>query len=627
MALAAVYAVTTVLFFIILISLGFQPRSFARVVGGIILITGIAGILLYGYGFYAIYGMTPVAVMRALFAVFCMFLGRNEISAVSAAPLLSTQPMQIALYLTHLLALYATASTVVAGIGTRLIRRINLVLIAHKDLSLLYGANEDTIAFSEKLKKETGGVTVFVDDGSGEAYADRILRMGSILFSDASAKEPDTSFLKKIGFRPGTRRLSVFCLSPDQEADLRYAGNLLSALEEAGISPEQTRITLFAENETAGEALQYVPESRGAERARYGYGSVLAIEKEDLAARLLVRKFPPYETMRFCKDAEALEDFTCVIIGFGHTGQTVLRRLLMNGQFYGSNFHAVIASHSYRASAGSFFYRYPGIRENYQITVLEENARSLAFYEYIATLTHTINYVAVCTGNEKENSEIAREITDFLTEHGCHAPVIMCSDKGIARARSRGGLPETVPLYDPSVLTSRKIDETAMEINHRYANAADRTKEEDWADCDYFSRMSCRASADFIPAMAGMSGLTEEEIAENGWPDDPVLLDHLGRTEHLRWCAFHYCFGYRPMTPEVFAERGEKYRKEMEQNGESSVRIGKDTAEKLHACLVSWEELPQLSEREAAYTGVRKDYRQMDLDNVLLIPELLRENG
>ena len=42
-----------------------------------------------------------------------------------------------------------------------------------------------------------------------------------------------------------------------------------------------------------------------------------------------------------------------------------------------------------------------------------------------------------------------------------------------------------------------------------------------------------------------------------------------------------------------------------------------------HACLVPWEELDALSARENAITGDQVDYKAMDRNNVLALPEIL----
>ena len=627
MPLAVVLVITAVLFLIILISLGFQPKFMARLIGAIIFITGIAGILLYGYGYFCIYGPSPMAVMRSLFSVFCMYLGRNEISAVINTPLLSLQPMQIILYLVHLGALYATASSVVASIGTRVIRALNLFFMHHKDMTLIYGANDGSVSFGEMLRDQKKTVVVFVNSESDDTYSGKILRMGSILLNDESAKGPDPFFLKKLGIRPGLTHLSVYCLDSNTTDNLRYAQSLMEVLEKAGIKPSQTDITLLVQDETAGYSLQAVEVPDDPQASEYGYGSVSAIETADLIARLTVRKYPPYAAMGFDTKARAAEDFDAVIIGFGKTGQAMLRYLIMNGQFEGSRFHATIVADRYSQSSGSFFYKYPGIKENYDIRLMEVNARSVEFYEFLSDHAKELNYIAICTGNDVENAEISREITDFLRSRRCYAPVLECSDKGVDRLSDTSGLPEIIKLYTPDVLCSRTLDSMAMIINHQYHKEEGNTITADWQGCDYFSRLSCRASADFMDAFINISGCDKDTVMNSGWPDDPELMENLARTEHLRWCAFHFASGYRTMDHLEFAKRGERYQDEVREKGSSRIRIGKDTNRRLHACLVPWEDLDYLGDLEAQFTGVQKDYKQMDRDNILMIPEMLKEEA
>ena len=623
--MALVLILTAILFLILLVSLGFQPKFITRILGGLIFVVGIAGILLYGYGYCAIYGPSAMAVMRALFSVFCMFLGRNEISAVISQPLFVTYPaLAVILYLVHLLALYATASTVVAGLGSRLLRILNLLFIHRKDINLVYGTSEQSVRFGEEIMDRKKGITIFVDAEGGEAFSKRIQRMGSILFDDDDSVTPTVAFLKRIGMRRETKRLSVYCLDENYVRNLKYAQNLLAALKEMEIDPAGTEITLLVQDEAVGMSLQAIS-AKDENPGQYGFGSVSAISRPDLIARLLVREYPPCETMRFTDSGEAAEDFTAVIIGFGNTGQAALRYLLMHAQFAGSRFRATIIADKYSQSAGSFFYKYPGIKDNYEIKQMEINARSVAFYDHLDSILHTLNYVVICTGNDRENSEIARDITGFLRARKNPAPVIMCSEQGINTFSDTDGLPNITNLYEPEVLCNQDLDNRAKVLNHQYHLSEGHTADEDWETCDYFSRTSCRASADFIDAMLHISKVKKEDLIEKGWPQDPVLLENLAKTEHVRWCAFHYAAGYQSMPEEVFNERGSRYQKEMKETGRSSVRIGKDTENLLHACLIPWDKLDELNVREETFTGKKKDYKQLDLDNVMMIPEILKQ--
>ena len=612
MTLAIVYSFTVVLFLALMFSLSLQPKVLTKLNGYILIITGILGILFYGYGYSVLYESVLQSAIRTLFSVFCMFLGRNEIGASSAAPKLQVPILQFLIYLTHLMALYCTASAVIATLGTRLVRTLRLLLFRRRDLNLIFGANPESIAFGTQLQKEKKGEIIFADPGNGSSYDPDIIKMGSLLFTDADAKQPAAAFLKKIGVLPGGRRLNVFCLDTDEAANLAYARNMGDMLKTEGYAPEQVSLSAIL-----------TEESTGADLLERGFGSVIAVEKPDMLARLMIHNCPPYSTVSFDESGRAADDFECLIIGFGLTGQAALRQLIANGQFEGSTFHATIVASDYNTKSGSFFYRYPGLKAHDWFTVIEDNARSVAFYSYLENNCPSLNYVAICTGNDKENAEIAYELRSFLLTRGLDPAVMLISETGISRL-SDSGMAVVDELYSPDILLSTRLDTMAMVINHQYHLAEGHTPAEDWAACDYFSRLSCRASADFTDAFLKAAGTDRETVLKDGWELSPEVLENLGRTEHLRWCAFHETMGYRAMPEAVFAARAAQFEKEKAETGKGKIRIGKDTGRRLHACLIPWEDLDDLASREEAVTGRSVDYKEIDCDNVRMIPDMLK---
>ena len=123
--------------------------------------------------------------------------------------------------------------------------------------------------------------------------------------------------------------------------------------------------------------------------------------------------------MTFDAAAKATEDFDALVVGFGQTGQAALRSLVMNGQFEGSRFHATVVAKGYREQAGSFFYRYPGLQAHYEIDFIDDNARSVSVYDHIRSHCANLNFVALCTGSETENREIAANISACLPISAC----------------------------------------------------------------------------------------------------------------------------------------------------------------------------------------------------------------
>ena len=65
--------------------------------------------------------------------------------------------------------------------------------------------------------------------------------------------------------------------------------------------------------------------------------------------------------------------------------------------------------------------------------------------------------------------------------------------------------------------------------------------------------------------------------------------------------------------------------KEKAELGEGHVRVAKDTDGRLHACMIPWDELDALSERERLAGTNNREYKQADRDNVLAIPQQLKE--
>ena len=162
-----------------------------------------------------------------------------------------------------------------------------------------------------------------------------------------------------------------------------------------------------------------------------------------------------------------------------------------------------------------------------------------------------------------------------------------------------------------------------MILNGSY-DSSERSVWEKWLDCDSFGRASSRASADFIPAMIKISRGNREEILSGNWNLSPEQLEALGETEHLRWMAFHFVMGYSVMSADRMEENARIVAESRRAGVPCSVRITKDSDNRLHACLISWEELDALSQREKELTGREISYKQIDINNVLVLPQILQ---
>ena len=324
--------------------------------------------------------------------------------------------------------------------------------------------------------------------------------------------------------------------------------------------------------------------------------------------------------MTFDDCGKANTDFHALVIGSGNAGQAVIRQLVMNGQFSGSHFSITVFDPHYESLIGQMQFECPQLFNDYSINAYPHDARSTQMYKFLAEFHSSLKYIVVCTGCDDTNREVARQLCHFLSMQANPLPVHVCSSRGLQKRTSTSC--ESWSFYTPKMLCTNQMDNVAMLLNNRYCQN-DMTAAENWKHCDYFSRMSCRASADYAPTFLKMAGITE--ATGNPWASGE-LLENMAISEHLRWCAFHCAMGFQTMPEEEFQRRSQVYLTEKAKHGSTRYRIGKDLYQRLHACMIPWESLDHLSEKENAITGGNVDYKSMDRDNVLMLPELLKES-
>lgn len=609
--------VTGILFLSLILLLAAKPKISKKITIGALTVAGVSGLLIYGYGYMAVTNNFCLAVLKALLAVCGSFVGKNEYSAISSAPFMDTMWMQILCTFIQICALYATASAVITSIGTEALKKLRLWLARRGKLNLIYGINANALEFGKALVDKKQGVVVFVAEQATPAAAAAIPAMGCVLQTDTHAVNANCKFLRSIGFRRSSRSLTLYALDNNSTSNIRYASNLLNTLKSCHIEPERLRLVISGQEEVAVSRLQLTAE-------QYGYGFVTAVNEPQMAARMLMLKHPACETISFDQEGKACENFEALLIGFGQVGQAVLKTIVMNGQFEGSTFRLDVFAPDCKSADGSFANQFGPLCKAYDIFFHDHDARSRQMYEHLNDRRDKLKYIAICTGSEKLNHEIAEDLTAYFHNSGRSAPIFTCSRSGIDAYVSDGTVAISHSLYGCELLCTHDLDRMAMILNHRYHAPSERTALQNWMECDYFSRQSCRAAADFVPAMLRAAGKTPAQVVDGDWNLTDAQKENLSKTEHLRWCAFHYCMGFSAMDTQEFDARAAIYLRQMEQNGKASIRIGKNMQGRTHACLIGWDELDRLSEKEASITGKYTDYKAMDTENVLAIPQLLQ---
>ena len=599
----------------LILSLALRPDFYARLTTSFMVIAAIGGLIIYSTGFMEVSGDMLLTVIRTPMFVLRMFVGVNELSAIQGSRFVSTHVGLIVFWILHLMAFTSIASAALSSLGAEAVRRMRFLMSHRGNLTLIYGINDDSIALGTECLAAGDGSVVFIAESVPAELTNQLNRAGMAVVQGLSAVACDEKAMRRLHI--GSRKLTVYALDEAEDKDLFFALHLRDGLEKLGVPAKNTRVTLPGVEDIVASMLQASPE-------RYGFGYVNVFDASLLTARALIRICPPWEAVTFGEDGRAKEDYECVIVGFGDHGQAVLKELVMNGQFAGSRFHAAVFSNHFKREAGYLRADSPDLLKNYDIQSYEGDARGSEFYNYIGSRLSTLKLIAVCTGDAETNREISDNLMLFLQRRRAeNIAVVRVGDKSV-RYQERVGSPiHTVNIYTRAFLSAEDADRRAILLNAGYDHS-DRSDWEKWMDCDSFSKMSSRASAEFAPAVIRAAGTTREEMLAGEWKPSDEMLQNLGETEHLRWNAFHFAMGYTLMSREEFESNAKTWMRCKAEGVPCSLKIAKNSEKRTHACLVSWEELDELSDRENAVTNRRVNYKQTDIDNVLSLPRLLR---
>ena len=598
-----------------------KPKATARMATVFGWSANVLGFLLYGYGYAVLESNVLMAILKTIYAVFGMFLGKDAMGDMQALPFFDLSIVKLLLYLAQMFALYLTASAAISAFGAGLINQLRGLMLRFGPIHLIYGVTDETIAIGKQI--EQGGEDVaFINDSVSNEERRAIRELHGLYLTDSLALAGSTRFLRRIGIGKRARKVVLYAIGESPSANIAYSEKFLASLKKLGTPMESVRLVLCAEENYDVASLQGNSE-------KYGYGNIFSFERPDLAARIMIENCPPYSAVTFDEHAKCTDNFEAMVIGFGDVGKEVLKKIVQNAQFPGSHFHAAVFDPDIEQTDGSFRYRFQGLLDAYDIDLIPSDGRSFKVFEYIRLHAAELKYIVIATGSASMNEHISRDLMGVLTDYGCHAALIECSLESVQQILYDNGKKEVLswPIFTNDLISTDKLDEMAMILNQYYMKGSGKSKEVNWRDCDYFSRMSNRASADFIPAFLAMSGKKEEDVRKNGWMVSDQMLETLGIAEHDRWCAFHYARGFTCMDRVEWEDRAATYRKQKEEGSKSLIRIGKDMAHRKHACLIPWDDLDELSSREAAVTGKNPDYKAMDIANIKAIPELLKQKN
>lgn len=632
-------------------------RRLQRISGWILAPAGICGLCFYTLAYMGEAADLPgmlAAAAHGVYTTCLMFMGRNDYSSMTRmAPwFVENIWLQTLFWTAHLSALFVSASAVLSTLGKKMLQTLRLQLVRRKDLYLVYGLHEQSLYFGRDISRQKKGLVVYVAPRPKPEQLEQALAFGGIVRQEPYlyGGRVNRRLMRLAGLNRGLRRqVYVLALDESETVNIELTRAMLEHCRAKELAPERVRVFLRSHGE-----LDYSQLAEFEKNSENIY-DVDAFSDAELSARLLVNESPPYCSMTFDENGVAKEDFCALVIGFGQVGQHTLRQVVMNGQFNGSRFSAVVVDKDAQRISGQYARRYVGMLSEYDIRFNSMDIRSHDFYDLLDGLAARLKYVVVCLGDDDANYEATADLERYFTRMDeADRPSILvsvCNKRYVATTQKNiRFFDRQQQVFSSRILLREDLDERAVAVNWSYNEYMKKASDAitAWRTTGYFSRESCRASADFIPAMLCMAGFDPEALPTQQAFEARVvkggaLLESLAISEHLRWNAFHYAMGYTTMPLKEVQRRAAE--------GRSPVQ--KDTTHLRHSCLVPWNKLDRVSEvvdeanmaleamkaAEAAAKGMKLpesepedgekereplDYKELDRINVYRIPRTLQ---
>lgn len=576
-----------------------------------------------------------VSLLRAVFSTGRMFIIENDFNDINEI-LKNNQFYLLAFGMVHVTALMITAVTAVSLFGERIIISFRLLLKSFQTKYIIYGLNENSLIFAKSLLNAGHKrCVVFITGGTESALSDKAKDLGAIVIdSDIMG----LSSLKRIGIRKGInkrsssggRQVYLIPFTEDETVNINIVLKVMREIKDPGI---QERLHIFVRTKAYS-----VDQVFDTENQKNGTDFDVSIfDEADIAVRQLMEQNPLYEVTDIdCKEAVVKSDVTVLLAGFGDIGRQALKKIICSSQFVGSRTKYIIVDNNVSNIVGVLKNKHPELMDKYDICMVDADVREERFFDLLRSKAKELNYIVVALGQDSLNIETALGIKDIFDrdpKSDGKQPIIAVnirnteelvrysiSEKGTS-CGSIGIFGQAEAIFTEDIIINESMDIMARAINTFY-NSASPQQANDWHKLSSFTKESNRAAALHIRTKLELVGLkmSKKEVAEgrNEIIDTSEKLkqylgekrlNSLAECEHLRWNAFHFTSGWTTW--------------KLEETGKADKP--KDPVRRRHACLVAWDALRNVAE---AFGKENPEYYQhLDTDQVLHIPDILKEAG
>lgn len=621
--------------------------------GWLLKLTILGGIIIYSIGYHL---NEPelnigVIVLLALFSTARLFILGNDLVEIHH----HNGIFLIWFSVFSVSAALISTSVLINFIGKSFLSWLRMVFNFSKQNYVFLGLNTAGITLAKDiLSKNKSPFIVFIQDVSStddKTLVQHITALGAIVIStntvsnffnlqheelifqpngghDALHSHTQDLNLKKLflSWKLKHRRSDLFILSDNESENFHLLSVLLKNLESLKVKTE-LKIHLRTVSPNASEVYKSVIAKASERLVLHDQAQIVArqLVNDNLPIIWIKENYPNH----ISKDATVSRDFTVMIIGFGLNGNSVFRKFYEQGQFVGSRFNAIVIDRDLKRLKGDFINRYSGLVAELgnNLKFYDEEVGSLGFYEILKDYSAKVDYIVISLGNDDLSLKTAFDVKYFMSRYQRPYKIftqisrnnifLNVSDENI-KVFGRDS-----DVFTEEIITRESYYSLAKSVHAAYDKEVFESKRKAWEQLSNFTQESNISVVEHSLTKLILAGLYSAEgddtNDENGDKREKItttalrnkLLERLcsftsydqfqatigseaikniAITEHLRWNAFHFINGW--------------VRWEL-----SDIPTGsrnKDELRKLHACLVSWDEL------DAVMARFGEDYKSYD---------------
>lgn len=424
--------------------------------------------------------------------------------------------------------------------------------------------------------------------------------------------------LRIIKTRIGTAETHLYFLSDNEDWNIEHAKMTLNELKNHSCdNPVRIHIATYAE----------IAEKHFAHYTKLSTSeiSVIIHHYATIVSRQLIAEHHPVDCLKInTETASSSTDFNVLIIGFGQLGTNVLRKLIEQGQFVGSVFHAIVIDKYMNILQGRFEHLYPGIMANYDIRFVEAEVGNSIFYKEIRNLIESLNYLVISLGDDNLNIQTAMEILEINSIKNKRSLKIFIKLENESHWKETLSefknqifiFGESDKVFSENNILQSKVEKQARIVHAEYCELYDDNRSFD--EISRHEQLSNISVAENLSAKVKLLGYDSlESFIANFKTNDEYkksLSDiqklNLSIGEHLRWNAFHFIHGWRALP---FDKIQGKTKEEKHKNR-------KNTDLRLQSCLTTWERLAELSKI------IGNDMQKGDADSVEHLYDFINYN-